>query len=213
MISRVKESLRESRIIALVTPDAKHNEILISLLCGIEKDYDEILYISFNNTCKSLSDTLKQQKIDENKFYFIEAVTTSPQALEEVQSEIFDVIDKNKIKLVLMDSSSCLLEQYERIDVLKFMDAVTSKITALDCKGVFSFRKETGYSLRKSIEMFTDKTIDLSEVTNYSNSNSEINFISFISKIQCMVFLKIKTLRIINQLKSSKKQGYKSYLS
>lgn len=175
-IENVRESLASKKIIGLVIPDAEYDEMLIEVAKGLSKDYTNILYISINKSCESLNSKFKQSEMDRNKFYFIDCISrtsndvmpdknciyvSSPKALDEIQTAILDIFREKKIDLVLIDSPSSLLTYYERTDVLQFIHRLMAILIIANCRGIFPFQKEGADSLRRSIEMFTNKIVNL----------------------------------------------------
>jgi len=172
----IKEGLASKEIIGLVIPDVGYEEMLIKVAGILSKDYNKILYISINKPYKNLISKFKQNKINTNKFYFIDCITrtakeqsqtknsyfiSSPRALDEIQTAILDVFREQRIDAVLIDSPSALLTYYEHMDVLKFIHFLAVRLVIAGSKGVFPFQKESKGPLRRSIEMFIDKIIYL----------------------------------------------------
>jgi len=175
-IESIKESLADHKIIALIIPDIEYNEGLISVADVLSKEYNKILYISVDKSYDTLVSEFKQNKINTDKFYFIDCITrtvkdaqstkncayvSSPRALDEIQTTILDILRENKIDAALIDSPSSLLTYYKRTNVLKFMHLLMTKLAVANCKCIFPFQKEGGIPLKRSVEMFTDKTMYL----------------------------------------------------
>ncbi|ODS36408.1 MAG: hypothetical protein A7316_02675 [Candidatus Altiarchaeales archaeon WOR_SM1_86-2] len=181
--SDIEKSFIENEIIGLIIPSVKYEEILIMITDILSKNYDKILYISINKPCESLVSGLKKRKIDTDRFHFIDCITrtkknmlstenctyiSSPGALYEIHYAILDVLRKQEIDAALIDSPSSLLRYYEHMDVLKFMHLLTTELIVSRCKGIFPFRKESARQVRRSIEMFADKVIDIDAGSEFS---------------------------------------------
>lgn len=175
-IENIKETLADKKIIGLIIPDLGYDEQLMKVVSALSKDYNKILYISISTPCESLSDKFKRMKINTDKFYVIDCITrtekdvvmtknciyvSSPKALEEIQSAVLNIIRAHKIDLALIDSPSSLLTYYEHMDVLQFMHRLMSVLIISNCSGIFPFPRESEGPLRRSIEMFTNKVIQL----------------------------------------------------
>jgi len=175
-IENIKETLADKKIIGLVIPDIGYNETLIKVVGALSKDYDKILYISISTPCESLADRFRRNKINTNKFYVIDCITrtekdfvmtknciyvSSPKAIDEIQSAILNIIRAHKIDIVVIDSPSSLLTYYEHMDVLQFMHRLMSVLIISNCKGIFPFPRESEGPLRRSVELFTNKVIQL----------------------------------------------------
>jgi len=176
MPQNFKEILAENAVIGMVIPDAKYGEMLINAAGNLGKEYNKILYISINKPYKKLVGKFKQNHINPDKFYFIDCITrtagevnstenciyvSSPKALDEIKTAIFDVFRKQEIDVALIDSPSVLSTYYEHTDVLKLMHLLMTKLDVAECKGIFPFQKESAGPLRRSIEMFTDEIVYL----------------------------------------------------
>ena len=176
MTSDIKESLTTNKIIGLVIPDIEYDEMLITAAGSLSKEYDRVLYISVDKPYGELVGKFKQNKINPDKFHFIDCITrtvkdvsstenctyvSSPRALDEIQTTILDVLEKQRIDVALIDSPSSLSTYYEHTDVLQFMHRLMTALIIAKCKGVFPFRKESVGPARRSIEMFTDKMVYL----------------------------------------------------
>ncbi len=180
MISKINESLTENEIIGVLIPAATRDEMLMRIaedLSSNYNNYNKILYISTDKSCNELIGKFEENKINTDKFYFIDCITrtanrnvtsskrcrfiSSPGAKDEIQTGVFDILAKEEIDAVLFDSPFSLLKYYEHTDILQFMHLLTLKLVVEGCKGILTFQKESTDSLRKSIEMFVDKTIDM----------------------------------------------------
>lgn len=175
-IKDIKESLTTDEIISLVIPDAEYEGVLTEIAGSLSKDYDKILYISIDRPYEVLVCDFEQNNVGLDKFYFIDCITrtekdvsstknctyvSSPRALDEIESAILDVLEKQRIDVTLIDSISSLLTYYEHADVLKFIHSLDCKLIVKKSKGIFPFRKEDeSRDLRRSAEMFADRTIE-----------------------------------------------------
>ena len=172
----IKESLKANEIIGLVIQDIEYEEMLMKVAGNLGEDYNKILYISINKPYEELVGKFEQNKIDPDKFHFIDCITrtkkdvqstenctyvSSQRALDEIQSAILDVLKKQRIDVTLIDSPSSLLTYYEHMDVLKFMHLLMTELIIAKCKGVFPFQKEGVGPARRSIEMFADNIVYL----------------------------------------------------
>lgn len=186
-IKDIEKSLTSDEIVSLIIPDEEYDTMLIKIAGSLSKDYKKILYVSIDKPCKLLVSNFKQNKIDPNKFYFIDCITknekevssiencthvSSPMALDEIKEVIFHALEKQKIDVTLIDSISSLSIYNEHANVLKFMHSVDCKLIAKKSKGVFPFRKgkeKENIDKRESIEMFTDNTwhLDIKKIEDF----------------------------------------------
>ena len=189
-MQNIKEKLDADEIIGLVIPDIEYNEILMEAAGFLSKYYGKILYISINKPYDKLTGKYKKNKIDLNKFYFIDCITrtaedvqqkencffvSAPGTLDEIQAAVLDALREREIDLTLIDSPSSLLTYYERVDVLQFMHRLMTEIIVSGCEGIFPFQKEGAGSLKRSVEMFVDDVVYLSGGNGSSNANYAAN--------------------------------------
>jgi hypothetical protein len=174
MIPEIKESLAKNDVISLVIPDVNYNEILIDVAGMVSREYEKILYLSVSKSYDELMREFTKNKIGADRFLFIDCITgtskdvqsakncvyvSSPKAMDEMHRAILDILKEHKINLMLIDSPSALLTYRERMDVLKFIHLLVTKLTFLECKSIIPFRKESSGPMRRSIEMFVDETV------------------------------------------------------
>ena len=217
MIPDIKETLAKNEIIGLIIPDMEYEEMLVRVACNMSENYNKILYISINKPYEKLVSKFKQNNININKFYFIDCITrtakdvrttencyfvSSPRALDEIQRVIINVLKKEKIEAVLIDSPSSLLMYYEHMDVLKFIHLLMAKLIVSECKGIFPFQKESAGSLRRSIEMFVDTTVyidsDSGSSSNSSNVLGTAILFSYLADLWLSWITKLRVVRAVN---------------
>ncbi|ODS41237.1 hypothetical protein BEH94_06040 [Candidatus Altiarchaeales archaeon WOR_SM1_SCG] len=176
MIQEIKEKADANDIIGLVIPDIEYDETLVEAAGFLSENYNKILYISINKPYGKLTGKFKKNKINLNKFYFIDCITrtekdvsstencffaSSPRALDEIQTSVLDALRKQEIDMALIDSPSSLLTYYEHADVLQFMHRLMTELIVSGCKGIFPFQKESAGSLKRGVEMFVDEVVFL----------------------------------------------------
>ncbi|PKP54464.1 MAG: hypothetical protein CVT90_01145 [Candidatus Altiarchaeales archaeon HGW-Altiarchaeales-3] len=181
----IKKSLNAHEIIGLDIPDVNYEKILLEAAGNMSNDY-EILYISINKPYELLRSKLEENKININKFQFIDCITrtenaarstencnyvSSPKAIDEIQMAVRDILNNREIDLTVIDSPSSLLTYYEHTDVLKFIHLLMTKLVVSGCKGIFPFQSESAGTLRRSIEMFVDEIVQVSDEKSESNTN------------------------------------------
>jgi len=213
-----KESLKTNDIIGLVIPDMEYDELLIKAAGLLCENYNKILYISINKPYEKLAGKFKNNKINLNKFYFIDCITrtardaeqkenccfvSSPRALDEIQTSVLDILKKQRIDAVLIDSPSALTTYYEHADVLRFMHLLMTKLIVLDCKGIFPFQKESAGMLRRSVEMFVDDVVYLSGGSGSSNANYVNPGLMLDEMILCMRKISLNIQLILAGIKNN----------
>ena len=200
-MKNIKESLADNEIIGLVIPDVDYREKMVETAGILSKKYNKVLYISVNKPYEKLISEFKQDKINTDKFHFIDCITktvkdtpstknctyvSSPKALDEIQTTILDVLKEQRIDVALVDSPSSLTIYYEHMGVLQFMHRLITSLIIARCKGIFPFQKEGAGPVRRSIEMFTDKVayLDPSRPSRggYLNKNPTASGLSYLLK-------------------------------
>jgi len=197
--NNIKETLKANSIVMAVIPDMKYEEGLTRLAGILGEDYKKILYISINKPYEKLVGKFKQNNINPDKFYFIDCITktvenvspnknctyvSSPRALNEIKVSIIEVLKKQKIDVALIDSPSSLSSYYEHMDVLKFIHLFMVDIITTNSKCVFPFQKEGAGPIRRSIRMFTDKTVYLEpDERGSSNVNYTPNIVLMLDEM------------------------------
>ena len=178
-LTKLSKNFKKNEAVGLLVPDIRYDEILMEFIYDISKNYDKILYISINKPHEFFINKFRENNVNLNKFHFIDCITkttkdaesdenctyvSSPKAIDEIQTQILDILREREIDVVIFDSPSYLLMYYEHMDVLRFMHMLTTKLIISECIGIFPFPKMSAGSLRRSIEMFTDRTINLDEL-------------------------------------------------
>jgi archaellum biogenesis ATPase FlaH len=120
-----------------------YNEEALKIIKDRSKNPKEICYISLNKTYKSLQESFSKQKIDPDKFSFIDAVTTNLFAVSSTDkvvvvdafesnftffsgliSAIKMFIESQKPELVIIDSLSSLMLRRDEEQVQMFLDSM-----------------------------------------------------------------------------------------
>ena len=171
----VKEEIKKNQITIIVIPSEKYLEITL-FLSRISAELGKTLYVNINKPYSSLVESLKENKIPIDKFYFIDAITktvrpekngcvefvSGPTALTEMSLAIFGSIEREDFYCMLFDSLSTLLIYEDSLTVTKFVHNLISRFRSVKTKAVFTvLRAESSSELIKDLSMFADKIIDV----------------------------------------------------
>ncbi len=122
----------------LIIPFWTYNDVALDLMKKSAEKYDSVCYVTLNKTFKSLSDSLKKERL-EDKFYFVDLITPNLlkyqdeyrcifidniRDIEKFADKIIDFINDKLSKLIIFDSVSSLLvykEDKEAIDFFAYL--------------------------------------------------------------------------------------------
>ena len=157
----------------------KTNLEVLSYLVG-KKDHD-CVYIALNKPYDRIVQVLKKNKIDHEKFFFIDTISetiygkkkeeknviyvSSPHGLTELSISLNKAINslESKKKFIFLDSISTLLVYNQSVMVTKFAHFLVGRTLASKMKGVLmSLKKETDPALVNHLSQFVDKVIEVS---------------------------------------------------
>ena len=181
----IQNELKNNSILILIIPTTTYSKVIMDTAKQISKN--SVCYITLNKTYKSLIGSFKKHNIDTKNMYFIDGITNvviekskdsskciflgAPNKLNELNINISKVLESGKIKYMLFDSLSTLLIYEKPMTVVKFAHALTSKLRSWDIAAVFSILKEDiTPDLSKSLYMFADKVVDLSDSKERKNN-------------------------------------------
>ena len=107
MIQEIKEKADANEVIGLVIPDIEYDEMLIDAAGFLSKNYNKILYISINKPYESLAGKFKQNKIDVNKFYFVDCITRTAGDAQPTENCFFVSSPTSGRSLSALDTVDC----------------------------------------------------------------------------------------------------------
>lgn len=137
------------------------------------KDYSSVFYVSLNKTYSSLVKNLESNKIDANKFFFIDTVTkpikpikeadncifiSSISAIGELSISITKILEKGKFESFIFDSLSTMLIYHDVATITKFIHNLITKLNELNCTSIFTcLEGDSNSPLIKDLGMLVDK--------------------------------------------------------
>jgi len=181
-ILRYLEELPKEQFTALLlvepTNYSKINYELTRLL--INHTQGKGIYITLNRSYKFLEETLKKEKIDVEKIFFIDAISKgtgktpgfaqnvqyveSPRNLTELSVAIDDSYTKlgDKPKFLIFDSISTLLIYNDISSVERFMHLIIGKLREWKIKGVLLMVKSDEHKgVVNSLSQFCDRILEI----------------------------------------------------
>ncbi len=191
-----KEELMRSRIEIFLIPTKIYNEKLLEIVKDAVQEFKgRILYISLNKPAEKIIETLKKADIDTERFLFVDAITkdikadisnhgiiyiTSPQNFVQFNTELSQILDKEKLKCLIFDSLSTILVYQADLAIVKFThDVIAKLIMAHSCGKFTCLLEDMNSTLIKDVSMFADEVIDMGEkrqeaVKEYVTKKEEI---------------------------------------
>jgi archaellum biogenesis ATPase FlaH len=162
-----------------IVPYESYNDKILSAIKDSTNKYNKICYISLNKTHSGLSELIKKQNIDINKFHFMDSVTPSlfrikkhknctfiddPSNLEKTGNLILNTIKTQKSDLVIIDSVSSLLVYKSDKEVMPFLEYLLSFLEEMDTDVIlFALKQDINHPCIGQIEMRVDETKELED--------------------------------------------------
>ncbi|MCK5281918.1 MAG: hypothetical protein KAK00_00780 [Nanoarchaeota archaeon] len=172
----IKEEIENYSSIALIMPRVNYIKNMITISKQLADSYNRICYVSLNQRYQPLKRSLIANKVDINKFNFIDGITktsvsetgevsncvfvSAPDKLTELAIAIQKTINEQKSEVILFDSLSTLL-LYEPVHVIsRFVHSIIGPIGAANCMAIFTCSEgDMEKELLKDISMFIDEEI------------------------------------------------------
>ena len=166
--------IKKKEICVVLIPPQSYKKKEMEVVKHLAKTFKTVCYTNTNSPLSSLMSEMKKNKVDANKFLFIDAVTKksdkqqknclyieSPHALVELSLVIKTSLSKGQFEVLLFDSLSSLLT-YHKIETLtKFMHDLFNEIKKYGVAGVFTLQAGTNKELLADISMFADNVIEV----------------------------------------------------
>ncbi|MFH1255976.1 MAG: hypothetical protein V1494_01655 [Candidatus Diapherotrites archaeon] len=197
--SAKKLSSRHSRITLVALPSKGYTSSIVELAQTMAETYSLVCYVSLNDRCDSLFRSFADAGIDMKRFFLIDAITktsqaiveprsncvfvSSPNALIELSLAISDVLAKQRPDAILLDSLSTLLIYENPSTVTKFMHSLIGKVRTNSVDGVFTvLDSDQNAEAVKDLGMFIDDSLSLDEFSLISLEGPAFGKPSFAKK-------------------------------
>lgn len=156
-----------------------------NIISSIKESDGKICYVCLTRPYKDVFNDLKKTNINLRNFFFIDIMSShyvkqkdtkncifidSPDNLEDIKNAIMTLARLKKINLIIFDTLSALLSYNTENKILHFTNDVIKERNCEYCKKLFLYSKENGIfgtigtAFVKDLELFTDKTIDFSNI-------------------------------------------------
>jgi len=176
-LKRIKEELKKNAIILVVVPHEKYLKFMIGLAKELAASQKQTCYVTSNRPYVALVRTFKDNKINVNKFFFIDAVTKSiGEDVKKIKNCVFvkspyDLVGLaisisealKKCNNLLFDSLSSLLLYEKPQNIMKFVHNIVNRIRVVgNVAAIFVILKgDVDAKLIKDFSMFIDDIIEL----------------------------------------------------
>ncbi len=172
----LKKELGDAQVALLITPNERYSEIIVDVAKQLASNYKHICYVSLNKLYDPLVKGLAANKVDVDKFFFIDCISrgviktpekiknceflSGPQALTEIHISISKNLKAKKSEALLFDSLSTLLIYERETPVTRFVHGLIGALREVGSKSFLTVLEgDTKGELVKSLGMFTDRTI------------------------------------------------------
>ncbi len=170
------EDIGQNHIVLLITSKSRYNDTVKKIQIEIDQTAQKIGYVTVNKPFNTVLEELKNNGINSDKYFFVDAVTAtvqtppvverclfinSPTALTDLGLAFSSLYNEHGCELVFFDTISLLAVYQEVSTVIKFVHNLITKIRVLNKKAVFLALKEDSETLIKDLNMFVDKIIEL----------------------------------------------------
>ena len=174
------KEIEKNKIIVFLIPNETYQTELLRITKNVAEvcnRVDKTLYISLNKPAEKIRKTLEENNINTKKFVFVDAVMkkvklnvtdhgtlfiSPPKYFDKFNSELNQIIEKEKAKCLIFDSLSTMLIYQDAITITKFIHDLVTKLIMNDACGEFMcLSEDVDSALIKDVSMFVDKVIDL----------------------------------------------------
>ncbi len=179
-----KEPEKEAKLTLLIIPSEEYRKNINFLSKYLSEKYGMVLYVSLNEIYSTIVLTFKENKIDLDKFYFVDAITSSaelnpqkkdnctfvvsPNTLVELSLAISSAIENKNVKALLFDSISTMLIYESQTTVVKFIHSLIGKIKAAHVDAFFtSLEGDSQTQAIKDLGMFVDDFVTIDKFRMY----------------------------------------------
>lgn len=179
-IEKILKALPENFILGMIVSSDKYEETKASILKYLVNTKKQTgSYVNINRPYQSMIQSLKQQKIDTGKLYFIDCITRklgekeqkvkncvfvdSPKDLTDISLELHNSFKKDfKNRFLFIDSLSTLAVYNDPEMMIKFVHYLTGKIRIWGLTGVLiALNEETDKKLIAELGQFCDKMVKI----------------------------------------------------
>ncbi len=160
--------------ILVILPFSQYNDVAMDLTYELSRDNSSLCYVTLNKTYNSLVRRFGEEKIDPDKFVFIDSITPkvlnfddkdrctfldSLDSLDNFAETLLTLVKSHSVKHVIFDSISSFLVYKSDEDVLKFFNYVVSFLEEMGVGlTMFVLKEDSKRPAVMQLEMQADKT-------------------------------------------------------
>lgn len=177
----IKE-LTQNKFLLILLPVEKNSMKIVDILKCVEKTHSKICYVCLSKPYLDVKEELNQGKIDIERFFFIDVLTSHYKEPEVLDNCVFlegptnltalmiaasKVVKEKACNAIVFDDISELLMFKEPHSIVRFTHDLLLDKDQKECKKVFftlkedTFPEEEYERLIKDLSMFADKILDL----------------------------------------------------
>lgn len=174
----LKSEMQENEIILVITPNKEYIKTTLDISKQLNYLSEGVIYVSLNKMFDTLIDNFKKNKINPNKFFFIDVITKSvqinveeknnciyldgPTALTMLSLSIDGALKTKKFRVLFFDSLSTLLVHNNAKTVIKFVQDLINKSKRNGSKAVFTVLEgDMEKGVLKDLSMFVDNVVEI----------------------------------------------------
>jgi len=158
----------------VILPFQQYNDVVMDLTYEMSRDASALCYVTLNKTYSSLVRKFGDEKIDADRFVFIDSITPkvlnfddaerctfleSLDSLDSFAETLLTLVKSHQVKHVIFDSVSSFLVYKSDEEVLKFFNYVVSFLEEMDVHlTMFVLKDDAKRPAVMQLEMQADKT-------------------------------------------------------
>lgn len=189
----LKKEIGNNKVLVLVIPNDTYTECLIEISKQVGSTYGKTCYVSLNKLFTALLNSLKNNGVNTDGFFFIDAITksalpgventfncnyvSSASALKELAIAINNEVNKEVYDALIFDSLSTL-QIYNKEDVVtEFTKYMIARIRMSNCIAILTcLEGDTDSQLIRNLAMFSDKIIHIEAHIIMEDTETTITF-------------------------------------
>ncbi|MBN2013630.1 MAG: hypothetical protein JW778_00470 [Candidatus Altiarchaeota archaeon] len=189
----LKKEIGNNKILVLVIPNDTYTECVIELSKQVGGIYGKTCYVSLNKLFTALLNSLKNNGVNTEGFFFIDAITksalpgventfncnyiSSASSLQELAIAINNELNKEDYEALIFDSLSTL-QIYNREDVItEFIKYMMARVRLSNCVAILTcLEGDTDSQLIRNLAMFSDKIIHIEAHIIMEDTETTVTF-------------------------------------
>lgn len=172
----LKRETEKNQVLTFLISNALYPVDSLSIIKAVTKAIPRIIFVTVNKPYFSITETLKNNGIKTDCFYFIDASSeestvskgknyeklTGPSDMTEILLSVEKCLQSKRFDGLIFDSISTLLAYQDEEMVIRFAHSLINKLRKSDVKGIFFCTKEDmKTSLMKNLNMLADYSADI----------------------------------------------------